>query len=120
MANDKAKRSNPSAQLTRRRPNPQLKAQLFDSLQHLNRGYGIVLANLGRLEKLDCLDTKKGKPRIFSTGCLRTIHNRTEELRASANHELLQTLAGREGKDALRFARIGVRPEKRSNAKRHQ
>jgi len=112
MAIDKAKRSNPLAQPnTRRRPNPQLKAQLLDSLQHLNRGYGIALSNLNRLEHLD---NKKGKPEIFPAACLRNIHNRTEELRAFANHALLQTLAGREGQEAIRFGRLRIRQEKRS------
>lgn len=111
MATNKAKRSNSSAQPARHRPNPLLKVQLLDSLQHLNRGYGIALANLDRLERLHI--NKRG-PGIFSTACLRNIHNRTEELRASANHELLQMLAGREAQDAIRFARLRVRQEKRS------
>ena len=115
MATDKAKRSNPLAQPTRRRPNPQLKAQLLDSLQHLNRGYGIALSNLDRLERLS---NHKGKSGLFSIACLRRIHNRTEELRASANHELLQTLAGSEGQDAIRFARLRVRQERRSAIER--
>lgn len=111
MATNKAKRSIPLAQPnTRRRPNPQLKAQLLDSLQHLNRGYGIALSNLDRLERLS---NAKGKPVIFPAACLHKIQTRTEELRAFANHELLQTLAGKEEQDALRFARIRARQEKR-------
>jgi hypothetical protein len=111
MAIDKAKRSNPLAQPNARRsPNPQLKAQLLDSLQHLNRGYGIALSNLNRLEHLD----KKGKPGIFPAACLRNLLTRTEELRAVANHELLHTLAGREGQEAIRFGRLRIRQEKRS------
>ena len=117
MANDKAKRSNPLAQPARRSPNPLLKVQLLDSLQHMNRGYGIALANLDRLERLHI--NKRG-PGIFSAACLRKIHNRTEELRASANHELLQTLAGREAQDASRFARRRVRQEKRSTTERNR
>jgi hypothetical protein len=61
MAVLKAKRSNPLAQPqprnARRRRNsqindPQLKSQQFEILKHLNRGYGIALANLDRLEHL--------------------------------------------------------------------
>jgi hypothetical protein len=40
MATDKAKRSNPLAQPSRRRINPHHKAELFDDLRQLNRGYG--------------------------------------------------------------------------------
>lgn len=119
MATDKAKRSNPLAQPNaRRRPNPQLKSQLLDFLQHLNRGYGIALVNLDRLERLS---NAKGKPVIFPAACLHKIQTRTEELRASANHELLQILAGTEGQDAIRFARLRSRQKKHSPAtKRHQ
>jgi len=119
MATNKAKRSNLLAQPNARRsPNPQLKAQLLDSLQHLNRGYGIALSNLDRLERLS---SAKGKPVILLSACLHKIQTRTEELRASANHELLQILAGTEGQDAIRFARLRTRQEKRSAAtKRHQ
>ncbi len=118
MATNKAKRSIPLAQPNaRRRPNPQLKAQLLDSLQHLNRGYGIALSNLDRLERIS---NAKGKPVIFPSGCLHKIQTRTEELHASANHELLQILAGTEGQDAVRFARLRTRQEKHSPAIRRE
>jgi hypothetical protein len=43
MAINKAKRSNPLAQLARRCPNPdpQVKSQLFETLRHLNRGFAL-------------------------------------------------------------------------------
>lgn len=40
----------PRAQPTRRRPDPQLKAEIFDTLRQLNRGYGSALAALHRLQ----------------------------------------------------------------------
>ena len=80
----------------KRRNNPQYKAQLLDALQNLNRGYGIALGTLDRLEK----------PAIFSRESLRNLRNRTEELQALVNHELLRTVAGREEKEAARFGRL--------------
>jgi hypothetical protein len=47
--------------------------------------------------------------------CLRDLRRGTEELRALANHNLLQTLAGREEQDALRFGRLRASQEKRSS-----
>ena len=52
MATSKAKRFNPLAQPqpqhARRCPNPepdpQVKSQLFETLRHLNRGFGVALA----------------------------------------------------------------------------
>jgi hypothetical protein len=89
------------------RPNPrhQLKADYFEALRHLNRGYGVALAALDRLESKDRLHT----PRAFPTGFLTTYRNRTEALRALANRDLLRLLAQREEQDADRF---GVSPEK--------
>lgn len=65
----------------------------------LNRGYGVALAALTRLE---------GSKRfgIFPTNFLRAHRNRTEALRAAVNHDLLQYLAGREQNDAARFDRL--------------
>jgi hypothetical protein len=105
MAVHKAKRSNPSAQPQRRRsnqPNPQSKPRLFDVLHHLNRGYGIALTNLGILERNEDF-------RLFPRRCLRNLRHHTEELRALANHELLQIMAGREERDARHFARLKER-----------
>ncbi|MGZ6423713.1 MAG: hypothetical protein ACXWSR_22490 [Bdellovibrionota bacterium] len=114
MATDKAKRSNPLAQRARRRSNPQLsnpqlKAQLPETLHHLNRGYGIALANLERLDRFH------GR-QIFESESLKNFRNRTEELRVLANRELLQSLAGREAKEAMRFGRLYGKQE-RSSAK---
>jgi hypothetical protein len=91
---------------TRRRHNqqsqakdPHHKAELFDTLRQLNRGYGIALASLNRL------DNTKGKPGIFPREFLRNFRNRTEELRALANRDLLRCFAGREDQDAKRFGK---------------
>jgi hypothetical protein len=99
MAVHKAIRSNHLAQLQRRRRNapandPHLKANLFDDLRQLNRGYGTALAALHRLQR----------PAIFPAACLRDLCNRTEALRAVVNRDLLRFLAGREDRDATRFA----------------
>ena len=75
------------------------KAELFDTLRDLNRGYGIALSALYRLHHKD----RRG---IFSADCLRGLHNRTEALRAVANRDLLRLLTGREERDASRFGRI--------------
>jgi hypothetical protein len=121
MATSKAKRSNPLAQPARRRPNPnpdpQVKSQLFETLHHLNRGFGVALAAFDRLQRLDRLQ----KPGIFPQDCLPDFRNRTEELRAIANRDLLRLFAGREDHDAELFGRLRAQPEKLStNAKRHQ
>ena len=70
MAVPKAIRSNSLAQpqpTKRRRRNPQLKAELFDTLRDLNRGYGIALSALYRLHHKD-------RRAIFSATCLRELH----------------------------------------------
>jgi hypothetical protein len=79
----------------------QRKAEFFEALQHLNRGYGIALSALERLETKD----RQLRPLIFPAGCLRDYRNRTEALRAVANRDLLRILAGREDRDAARFAK---------------
>jgi hypothetical protein len=76
-----------------RSKDPHLKAELFDTLRQLNRGYGIALAALVRLQR----------PGIFPGDCLRGYGDRTETLRALANRDLLQVLAGHEERDAKRF-----------------
>jgi hypothetical protein len=114
MAVSKAIRSNPPVQpqpqhaktaraggpeSKRRRHNPQLKAELFDTLRDLNRGYGIARSALYRLHHKD-------RRAIFPAACLRELHNRTEALRALANRDLLRFVTGREERDASRFSRL--------------
>jgi hypothetical protein len=101
MAVHKATRSNSTAQSTRPRPNHQLKAEFFETLQHLNRGYGIALSALDRLETKD----RQFRPSIFPAGCLRDYRNRTESLRAVANRDLIRLIAGHEDHDAKRFSK---------------
>ena len=108
MAVHKVIRSNPQAQAARRRPDHQLKAEFFETLRHLNRGYGVALAALDRLETKDRL---RG-PRAFSAGFLQDYRNRTEALRALANRDLLRLLAGREEQDAERFDRLSAARKK--------
>jgi hypothetical protein len=82
-----------------KRPDHQRKAEFFETLHHINRGYGIALSALERLENKD----RQFRPMIFPAGCLRDYRNRTEALRAVANRDLLRLLAGREERDARRF-----------------
>jgi hypothetical protein len=111
MAVHKVIRSNSSAQLQpqpaakRHRPNHQFKAQIFDVFHQLNRGYGLALSALDRLEQ---------NARIFPRPSLLNLSKRTEELRALANHNLLGTLTGREGQEAARLGRHRARQEKHS------
>ena len=103
MAVSKGTRSKSATQ-----PNTQLqaqrhqrKAEFFETLHHLNRGYGIALSALDRLEVKD----RQVRPTIFPAGCLREYRNRTEALRAVANRDLLRLFAGREDRVAARLAK---------------
>jgi hypothetical protein len=110
MAVHKAIRSNPPAQ---HQPKHQLKADLFEALRHLNRGYGVALAAFDRLEHKDRLHA----PRAFSAEFLHDYRNRTEALRAQANKDLLRLLAGREEHEAERFGRLSAASEKSNHVK---
>jgi hypothetical protein len=120
MAVHKAIRSNPPAQpkpqqasAKPERPghNHQLKAELFEILHHLNRGYGVAVA---ALEKLDA-KARKQKRRLFPVGFLNGYRNRTEVLRAETNRDLLRRIAEHEGQDAARFATpVTTRPKAKS------
>ena len=116
MAVHKVKRSNPSAQPQRRRLNhqphhsqprhwpvqvkdPQRKAQLFETLRHMNCGYGVVVAAFDRLQKQDRIH----KMGIFPVDSLRDYRDRTEALCAVVNRDLLRLFAGREELEAERL-----------------
>jgi hypothetical protein len=108
MAVPKATSSHPPAQHQPQQAQPQprrhdadyqLKSDLFEALRHLNRGYGVALAALDRLEAKDL----QHAPHAFSPGLLSGYRNRTEALRARANRDLLRLLAGREEQEAERF-----------------
>jgi hypothetical protein len=127
MAVDKAIRSNSPAQPQPHalvggpepqapkpeRPNAnhhQLKAEIFDVLRHLNRGYGVALAALDKLESKDrrrgAAHLQEGEAgRVFPEDCLRDFRHRTEALRAQANHDLQRLMAVREQRDAAHFGR---------------
>ncbi len=118
MAVRKATRSNSLAQPQPQPENPkrrdhQLKAELFETLHHLNRGYGVALAALDRLETKDRYTTH-----VFPPGFLLDYRNRTLTLRARANHDLLRLIAGREADEANRFSRLSAQPLNRSRRKR--
>jgi hypothetical protein len=107
MAVRKATRSKPQAQP---KPNqasmsdPQLKAQLFGTLAHLNRGYGIALAALDHLRKHD----RRLRPGAFPLACLNDFRCQTEMLQATANRDLLRLIATREEHEAERFKRLST------------
>jgi hypothetical protein len=121
MAVLKTTRSNPSAQpspntrkprvsgapqpqlkSSRRRSRPPLKAELFDTLRHLNRGYDVALTALHRLG----YQVRVPGQAILSANCLRDLQNRTVALRALANRDLLRLLVRREERDASRFGHL--------------
>jgi hypothetical protein len=117
MAVRKATRSNPPAQPNPqhaktaraggpepkpKQPDRQLKAEIFETLRHLNRGYGVALAALDKLETKDSYRAR----RIFPAGFLGDYRNRAEGLRALTNHDVLLLIAGREQQEAERFNRL--------------
>ena len=111
MAVRKATRSNPQAQpepQQQRHRDHQRKAEIFETLRHLNRGYGVALAALDRLETKD-----RYTARIFPAGCVHDYRNRTEVLRAQVNQKLLHLIAKREEEEAGHFVRLCDPPAKR-------
>jgi hypothetical protein len=111
MAVRNATRSKPLTQPTPQRPDlpnkesmndPQKKAQMFGTLAHLNRGFGIALAAFDKLRKQD----RRQRPGAFPQTCLNDFRNQTEMLRAQANRDLLRLLAAREDLEAGRFSRL--------------
>jgi hypothetical protein len=95
----------------RHTPDHQLKAEIFETLRHLNRGYGVALAAFDRLETKD----RQHPRRAFPAGFLHDYRNRTEALRAQSNRDLLLLIAEREEQEAARFTRpsSNVRPKPR-------
>jgi hypothetical protein len=118
MAVHKAIRSNPEAQPQPQpeRPSPnrhQLKAEIFDVLRHLNRGFGVALAAFDKLEikdrsQVNARSQTKSRPdarnglRIFTEVCLREYRDRTQALQAQANRDLLRLMAAHEDQHAER------------------
>src|SRR5262249_51220785 len=101
MAVSKVTRSKSPTQPQLKRPSNQFKAELFDTFHQLNRGYGIALSALERLET----KTRLSGPRIFPAACLRDYRSRTSALQSLANRDLLRVLAGHENQDATRFTK---------------
>src|SRR5262245_48740022 len=108
MAVHKATHSHPP---TQHHSNHQFKAEIFEILRHLNRGYGVALAALDKLEIKDSLRARsrqrRGRDalRIFTAACLREFHARTEALQAEANRDLLRLMAAHEDQQAGHVAR---------------
>src|SRR5689334_6970798 len=117
MAVPKATSSHPPAQPKpqpgpkpqRQDPDHQLKSELFEALRHLNRGYGVALSSLDRLEAKDHLHAL----RVFPSGFIASYRNRTKALRARANRDLLRLLAGREEQEAESFGSLGPSRERK-------
>src|SRR5215475_7998366 len=108
MAVQQATRSKSAAQ-PQRRPDHQLKAEVFETLRHLNRGYGVALAALDRLESKDRVPGR----RVFPGDVLNDYRFRTERLRAEANRDLLRLISGHEDNEAERLGRLWARREKK-------
>jgi len=111
MATNKATRSNPSGQLPlqqlkRPQPDHQHKAEIFEVLRRLNRGYGLALA---ALDRLDSKDRNRRAGRTFPAGFLHEYRSRTEVLRSEANRDLLLRIAEREAQEAERLGQPPLR-----------
>jgi hypothetical protein len=110
MAVHKVTRSNshaqPKPQQAKTEPsysNHQFKAEIFEILRNLNRGFGIALAALDRLEVKDharARHLRRSGLRIFTPVCLGEYRNRTEALQAEANRDLARLIAAHENQKA--------------------
>ena len=99
------RQSQPQAQPEPQRcPDHQGKAEIFEALRRLNRGYGLALAALDKLEIKARYQSRRDRP-IFPRGFLLEYHSRTEILRAEANRDLLRMIAGHEEREAAQFAK---------------
>jgi hypothetical protein len=105
MAVHKVIRSNPDLQpkdVPRKAPqpkDPQLKSELLEALRHLNRGFGVALSSFDTLQRKE----RRHHSGIFPRDLLLSYRNRTEELRALVNRELLRLMAKNEEEEAERF-----------------
>src|SRR5262249_2803884 len=88
--------------------NHQFKAEIFEILRNLNRGFGVALAALDRLEIKDharARHLRRSNLRIFTAVCLGDYRSQTEALQAEANRDLLRLMAAQEDQNAGRFDR---------------
>lgn len=108
MATNKTTRSNPPAQpqppqSQRPQRDHQLKADIFEVLRRFNRGYGLALAALDKLDSKD-----RNTRRVFPAGFLHEYRSRTEILRSEANRDLLRRIAEREAQEAERLSGLTI------------
>jgi hypothetical protein len=89
--------------------NHQLKAEIFDVLRHLNRGFGVAMSALDKLEYKDRLPG----PRIFPGDVINDYRYRTESLRAEANRDLLRLISGHEDQETERWGRLRAQQVRR-------
>ena len=109
MAVHKVIRSKSPLQPQRRVTDHQLKAEIFDVLRHLNRGFGVAMSALDKLEHKDRLFG----PRIFPGDVLNDYRYRTESLRAEANRDLLRLVSGHEDRETERWGRLRAQQVRR-------
>ncbi len=114
MAIHKATRSNPQTQPQQAKTAPQslsthqFKAEILEILRNMNRGFGVALAALDRLEVKDHARAKhlrRSGLRIFTAVCLGDYRSQTEALQAEANRDLLRLMAAHEDQNAGRLGR---------------
>jgi hypothetical protein len=109
MAVHKAIRSKSPAQPQRHGTDHQLKAEICDVLRHLNRGFGVALAALDKLEHKD----RFPGPPVFPGDVINDYRYRTESLRAEANRDLLRLISGHEDREIERWGRLRAQQIKR-------
>jgi hypothetical protein len=108
MAVPKVKRSLPSAQLQRHRPNPEpaelmpVKAHVYRAIAELNSGFEKVIQDLQAI----------GRISFFRSDAVIAMHDLVCRVRAQANRDFAMTLRDREITNADYFDRLCVQWEK--------
>jgi hypothetical protein len=108
MATNKVKRSLPSAQLQRQRPNREpvelmpVKAHAYRTIAELNGGFEKVIQELQTL----------GQISYFRSDSVTAMHDLICRMRAQANRDFIMALHGRETANASYFDRVCTEWEK--------
>jgi hypothetical protein len=108
MATNKVKRSLPSAQLQRHRPNPEpaelmpVKAHVYRAIAELNGGFEKVIQDLQTL----------GRISFFRSDSVTAMHDLVCRVRAQANRGFIMALHDREAANAGHFERLCAQWEK--------
>jgi len=72
------------------------KPHVYDLLSRLNSSFSRISRNLLALEQT----------RIFSPATMKTLSSLSKELKANANHQLLETLQKIEARNSARFGKV--------------